>query len=108
ELTDAIVRKWHGRVSRERADEYLQLMYRVAIPDYQSTPGNLGALCLHRHDDKVTHVVMLSFWRDMDAIHRFAGADALIAKYYAFDDDFLLEKEETVQHYAASGILPSF
>jgi hypothetical protein len=38
-----IARRWHGRVSDEKAAEYLQLMKDVGLADYRSTEGNRGA-----------------------------------------------------------------
>ncbi len=93
-----IARRWHGRVPAEKAKAYLELMRTVGLPDYRSTPGNLGAWCLHRPDGEIVHVEMLTFWKDEEAIHRFAGADMARAKYYEFDADYLLELEPEVVH----------
>ena len=94
-----IARLWHGAVPAAKAAAYLAHMRDVAIPDYQSTPGNLGAWCLHRAEGDVVHVQMLSFWPDLAAIKRFAGEDHEVAKYYDFDRDFLIELEPHVTHY---------
>lgn len=94
-----IARLWHGTVPVAKADAYLAQMRRVAIPDYQSTPGNLGAWCLHRAEGDIVHFQMLSFWPDIEAIKRFAGEDYEVAKYYDFDRDFLIELEPHVTHY---------
>jgi hypothetical protein len=45
---------------------------------------------------------MLTFWDDIEAIKRFAGADYSMAKYYDFDSDYLIEKEAGVRHYEVS------
>jgi hypothetical protein len=95
-----IARRWQGRVANALAEEYLRLMREVALPDYRNTPGNRGAWCLCRVEGDVTHVEMLTLWDDIEAIRRFAGADAEVAKYYDFDDRFLLEKEPRVLHFA--------
>jgi hypothetical protein len=96
-----IVRNWHGRVPSALADRYLTLMREVALPDYKSTPGNLGAWCLTRREGEITHFEMLTFWTNLDAIRRFAGEDFERAKYYDFDTEFLIEKEPGVRHYEA-------
>jgi hypothetical protein len=97
-----IARLWHGRVPREKSEEYLEKMRRVALPDYERTLGNRGAYCLHRIDGNLTHFEMLTFWDDVDAIKRFAGEDYQKARYYDFDDDFLIEKEPFVLHFEVS------
>jgi heme-degrading monooxygenase HmoA len=94
-----IARIWHGMVPISKADEYLGLMRRIALPEYLATPGNRGAWCLHRTEVGVAHFEMLTFWDDTDAIKRFAGEDFAVAKYYDFDSDYLIEKEARVRHY---------
>jgi len=94
-----IARRWHGRVPAAKAEEYLELMATVGLPDYRSTEGNRGALCLHRQEGDIVHVEMFTLWQDEAAIHRFAGEDMNRAKYYDFDPDFLLELEPEVVHF---------
>ena len=97
-----IARIWHGRVPVSKADKYLDLMRRIALPEYLATRGNRGAWCLCRTEADVRHFEMLTFWEDTDAIKRFAGDDFTMAKYYDFDPDFLIEKEVGVRHYEVS------
>jgi hypothetical protein len=75
-----IGRIWHGVVPVAKAEEYLKRMREVAIPDYQSVPGNRGAFCLQRVDGEVAHFEMLTFWVDVEAIKRFAGEDFELAQ----------------------------
>ena len=95
-----IARRWHGRVPAAKGPDYLALMAEVALPDYRATGGNLGAWCLHRQEGDVLHVEMFTLWEDEAAIARFAGADIGAARYYSFDDEFLIEKEPRVLHFA--------
>jgi heme-degrading monooxygenase HmoA len=99
-----IARIWHGKVPAAKSAEYLRLMQAVAIPAYQSTPGNCGAFVLRRTDGEVAHFIMLSFWDSKEAIAKFAGDDIDAAKYYDFDPKFLIELEPGVQHYEALGL----
>ena len=94
-----IARRWHGRVPVAKAEEYLGLMRKVALPDYCFTEGNRGAWCLHRRDGDVAHVEMFTLWKDEAAIRRFAGEDMEAARYYDFDSDYLLELEPRVVHF---------
>ncbi|MBV9887154.1 MAG: antibiotic biosynthesis monooxygenase [Acidobacteria bacterium] len=94
-----ITRIWHGRTTAGKADEYLDLMRTVAIPEYRATPGNKGAYALLRIEGDVAHFLMLTFWESEDAIRAFAGDDTSVAKYYDFDKDFLLEMEPASTHY---------
>jgi hypothetical protein len=94
-----IARIWHGMVPVSKGDEYLDLMRRIALPEYLATRGNRGAWCLRRTEADVTHFEMLTFWEDTDAIKRFAGDDYNLAKYYDFDPGYLIEMEAQVRHY---------
>jgi hypothetical protein len=94
-----IARIWHGMVPISKAGEYLDLMRRIALPEYLATLGNRGAWCLCRTEAAVTHFEMLTFWDDTDAIKLFAGNDFNMAKYYDFDPDYLIEMEARVRHY---------
>ena len=93
-----IARTWHGRVPAGQADAYETFLRRVAVPDYEATPGNLGVLVLRRTEGDVTHFVLTTLWESVEAIRRFAGEDHIRARYYPEDDGFLLEKEELVTH----------
>lgn len=95
-----ITRIWHGRTSRERADEYGAFLTLRAIPDYRGTPGNLDATILRRDEGEVSHFLTVTRWESEDAIRAFAGADALAARYYPDDKEFLLEFEPEVQHFS--------
>lgn len=98
-----IARVWTGRVPTEKADGYLDLMVRVAIPDYRRVPGNLNAWCLHRKEGDTMLVQMLTFWSDEKAIAAFAGKEIDRAKYYDFDAEFLIEMPANVEHYVVKG-----
>ena len=98
-----IARLWKGRVPAGKAEAYLDLMRTVAIPDYRATPGNRGASCLSQVQGDVVHVWMLTFWDDLDAVRAFAGEPVETAKYYDFDDDFLLDKPPTAEHFEVAG-----
>jgi heme-degrading monooxygenase HmoA len=94
-----IVRIWHGRTPRKRADDYAAFLTLRAIPDYRTTAGNLDVAILRRDEADVSHFLTVTRWESEDAIRAFAGSEVLKAKYYAEDKDFLLEFEAQVQHY---------
>ena len=98
-----IVRMWHGRVATMQAAAYRTFLSQRAVPDYRSVPGNVSVHVLERREGDVTHFVTLTFWEDMEAIRRFAGADVEAAKYYPEDRDYLLEFEPQVVHYEVVG-----
>ncbi len=98
-----IARIWHGATDLAHADEYLNRMRSLVIPDYKAIPGNAGAYALRRLEGDRAHFVMLTFWESREAIIKFAGENIEKAKYYDFDKEFLVELEPNVQHYEVFG-----
>jgi heme-degrading monooxygenase HmoA len=94
-----IARTWHGRVPAAKADAYHAYLRRTGLPDYRATPGNRGVLVFRRTEADVTHFVLTTLWESVEAIRRFAGDDYTQARYYAEDDDYLLEREPLVIHH---------
>jgi heme-degrading monooxygenase HmoA len=94
-----IARMWHGMTRAEDYDAYWKFLHERAIPDYRSTPGNLGVRLFRRLDGDRAHFLTQSYWPSLEAIRAFAGDDIDRAKYYPEDGDYLLEFEPTVQHF---------
>jgi heme-degrading monooxygenase HmoA len=95
-----IARIWRGWVRSERAAEYIGIVERTGIAGYRRTPGNLGAQILTRDvGGGRTEMITLSWWTSLKDIEAFAGEDIETAKYYPEDDDFLLDRRSTVEHF---------
>jgi heme-degrading monooxygenase HmoA len=100
-----IARMWRGWVPTEKAAEYAEIVERTGMSGYRRTPGNQGAQLLTRDlGDGRTEIVTLSWWTDLDHIRAFAGDDISHAKYYPEDDDYLLEREDTVTHFEVAPV----
>jgi heme-degrading monooxygenase HmoA len=97
-----ILRMWHGKTARDKADAYEKFLIERAIPDYQSISGNLDVSILRRDEGNVSHFLTITHWISEEAIRIFAGEDVLKAKYYPEDQEYLLEFEPLVQHYVVS------
>ncbi|MGZ8647877.1 MAG: hypothetical protein ACXW08_04480 [Solirubrobacteraceae bacterium] len=93
-----ILRIWRGATARERGDEYVDYLNETGLRDYRETQGNLGAMLLRRDDGEFARFTTLSLWSSLDDIRAFAGDDVERARFYPADDDFLLEREERVEH----------
>jgi len=94
-----IIRIWHGRTSRNRADEYAEFLKDRSLPDNRDAEGNLEVAILRRDEKDVSHFMTVTRWVSEDAIRDFAGDDIRKTKYYPEDRGFLLELEPEVQHY---------
>lgn len=94
-----ILRRWRGVIRTADRAEYQAYIAETGGADYAATPGNLGWQMLFRDlGDGTSEVVTLSWWRSLDDIRAFAGADIAIAHYYPEDDRFLLERPNEVEH----------
>jgi heme-degrading monooxygenase HmoA len=99
DLPVVIARIWRGITPNSRSVEYLDYLKETGMRDYARIPGNLGASILVRHDEKETEFVIISLWRSMGEIKKFAGDEVEKARYYPKDHEFLLELEPSVKHY---------
>jgi heme-degrading monooxygenase HmoA len=63
-----------------------------------ATPGNLGVTVLHRTEGDVTHHTFISYWKDLDAVKRFAGEDYKKPRVFLEENGLLLEPEGVVEH----------
>ena len=93
-----ITRIWHGRTKATDADDYLHYIQTTGLADYRAT-GNLSAKILYRLEGEVCHFLTVTEWDSVESIKGFAGDDYERARYYEEDRKYLLEFEETVQHY---------
>ncbi len=94
-----IARIWHGRTKAEDFERYSDFLIKRAIPDYRNTEGFIKLIFLRKKEEDVAHFTLITFWKDINAIKKFAGEDFEKAKYYEEDKEFLLEFEEKVEHY---------
>src|SRR5258705_3104248 len=70
-----IARIWHGMVPAAKGEEYLDLMRRIALPEYLATQGNRGGWGFYPTQGGVNHFWMLTFLGEAEAIKRFSGDD---------------------------------
>src|SRR4249920_3437309 len=94
-----IARTWHGRAMPPKADAYLAHLKRTGLSEFRSTHGNMGVYVLRRDEDGITHFMVTTLWSSMDSIRSFSGDHPERARYYAQDDEYLLEREPVVTHY---------
>jgi heme-degrading monooxygenase HmoA len=94
-----IARTWRGAVRTADASAYLAYVQKTGIDGYKSTPGNRGAWALSRVEGDRAEIVTLSFWESRAAIEAFAGPDISRAVFYPEDDQYLIDRDLTAQHY---------
>ena len=92
-----IVRVWRGRtktIDGPRYESYLR-----TYDGYRRTPGYEGACLLRRPQEDETEFVLISFWRSMEAIERYAGSDAERANLHDLDQALLTSADPRAAHY---------
>jgi hypothetical protein len=94
-----IARIWRGAVRTADASAYLDYVQKTGIDGYKGTPGNRGAWALSRVEGDRAEIVTISFWESRAAIEAFAGPDISRAVFYPEDDQYLIERDLTAQHY---------
>jgi heme-degrading monooxygenase HmoA len=98
-----ILREWRAEIRRALKQEYVDYVSSTGLPGYRSTAGNLGAVIAARDlDDERAEIVTLSWWKDKESIHAFAGEDIERARYYPEDDRYLLTRPAKVLHYEST------
>lgn len=94
-----IARTWRGATRGEDADAYVEYLEKTGFHEYRATPGNRGVLGLRRVVDGKAELLLVTLWESEEAIRKFAGEDIERAVFYPEDDRFLVEREETVDHF---------
>lgn len=101
-----IARIWRGVTLAERADDYLEHLRETGLRDFEQTPGNRGVYVVRRVQGEHCEFQIISLWDSMDAVRRFAGKEAERSRYYAEDEQYLLEMEPLVRHYELAATVP--
>ena len=98
-----IARIWRGAVRAEDAAAYAAYVQRTGLAGYQGTPGNHGAWLLCRTEGDRAEFITVSFWESREAIEAFAGQDINTAVFCPDDEQFLIERDLTVNYYDVAG-----
>jgi len=97
-----IARVWHGRTLKAKADEYEHYL-AAAITKFPTIKGNLGYQLLRLDGgpdgDEYVEFQVVSYWKDLDSIRAYAGADIRRTHDLPRDKDFLVNMEPLVRNY---------
>jgi len=94
-----IARIWHGRTPSSKADGYYQYLNENGVKKIKSIEGNLGIQVFRRVEKDVTHFTVISYWKSLESIRKFAGSDIEKTNHLPRDKEFLLELEPNVVHH---------
>ena len=94
-----IARVWQGSTKPHDADRYESHYRSDVVASLRQVPGFRGARLLRRMVGDETEFVSLTFFDDLDAIHRFAGGDHEVAVVDDHAHAMLVRFDERVRHY---------
>ncbi|MBK8568303.1 MAG: EamA family transporter [Saprospiraceae bacterium] len=94
----AIARIWHGSTPIGMTDEYINIAKSTCVANCTTTPGNLGVTFYHETEGDMTHHTFISYWKDFDAVKRFAGEDYQKPRFFDGEEKFLVKSDELVEH----------
>jgi heme-degrading monooxygenase HmoA len=90
---------WHGSVPVAQANPFHRHLLANAVAEMRGVEGFLDATVLHQPDDDRVRITLLTTWRDMEAVRRYAGDEAAVARDYPGDEHFDLVPDPHVTHF---------
>jgi heme-degrading monooxygenase HmoA len=96
-----IGRTWVGRAPQENAEAYLSFLEGKVFKDIRGIDGYHGAYVLRRpvNGNKEVEFLVITFWKSMEAVHKFAGDDPTVAVVEDEARVLLSAFDEHVNHY---------
>ena len=94
-----IARFWSAHTTPAQASAYADHLRTHVLPAVRKVEGYAGAMLLQRGASDAVEIVVITWWRSLDAIRGFAGADlegAVVAEEAA---SLLTQFDRRVRHY---------
>jgi hypothetical protein len=88
-------RIWRGRTPAARADEYARYLYEHGIRPLEEKA--MGVQLFREDRAGESEFVTISYWENVEAMSRFAGADPRRIHHLERDPEFLIELPSGVQ-----------
>jgi heme-degrading monooxygenase HmoA len=94
-----IARVWSAQTTLAQAPNYVEHLRTQVLPSIRKVEGYVEAMLLQREGPSAVEIVVITFWRSVDSIRSFAGADleqAVVAEEAAA---LLTQFDQRVRHY---------
>jgi heme-degrading monooxygenase HmoA len=94
-----IARFWSAQATSAQAPAYADHLRTQVLPTLSKVDGYAGAVLLERATSDAVEILVITWWRSLDAIRGFAGADlerAVVADEAA---SLLTHFDHRVRHY---------
>ena len=94
-----ISRQWRGLARREKEVAYQEHLQTDTFPAIRRIDGFVDATILKRSVADGVEFLIVTRWKTMDAIARFAGDDAEVAVVPRNVQEMMLDYDARVRHY---------
>jgi len=94
-----VARYWSARARRDTAPQYAEHFNRHVLPVLQKVDGYVTATLLQREVGHSIEIVVITYWRSLDAIRGFAGDDLEISVVAPEATALFSDYDRRVRHY---------
>ncbi|MCI0388652.1 MAG: antibiotic biosynthesis monooxygenase [Acidobacteria bacterium] len=94
-----IARFWWANATPAKAPAYADHLKNFVLPVVRKVDGYAGAMLLERQVDGAVEIIVITWWRSLDAIQEFAGADLEEAVVADEASALLTSFDRRVRHY---------
>jgi len=94
-----ISRHWKGVARVEEANNYIDHLRLETFPAISEIDGFIDASILNRATERGVEFLIVTRWRSMDAIRRFAGESTNVAVVPTAVQAMMVEYDKNVEHY---------
>jgi heme-degrading monooxygenase HmoA len=94
-----IERHWKGIAKRERANEYIAHLQNETFRQIATISGFISAKILKREVKEGVEFLIITEWKNFDAIKSFAGLKIDKAVVPKLVQDIMIQYDDTVSHY---------
>jgi heme-degrading monooxygenase HmoA len=94
-----IARLWSAHTTPARAPAYADHLRTRVLPALSTVDGYAGAVLLQRATSDAMEIIVITWWRSLDAIREFAGADCERAVVADDAASLLTHFDRRVRHY---------
>jgi len=95
-------RHWKGIAKRERASDYVIHLKSETFNELAAIKGFISLKILERDTKEGIEFLIVTVWKDDDAIRQFAGSNIEMAVVPELVREMMITYDKTVQHYKVS------
>ena len=94
-----ISRQWRGLAHAQHAEHYAQHLRDETFPQLRAIEGFVGAQLLQRRAEQGVEFLVVTQWKSLAAVERFAGTDVEAAVVPEKVQQMMIDFDRRVRHY---------